>query len=82
VHGLELWKLVDDHLPWLAVSDTMITEGHAGTQSATFAVTLSATSTLPVTVSYATANGTAAAPSDYAAILPPQHVIGQRRLLD
>ncbi|HEX8702284.1 MAG TPA: Calx-beta domain-containing protein, partial [Myxococcaceae bacterium] len=41
--------------------------GNAGTTSATFSVSLSAPSTLPVTVSYATADGTAVAPGDYAA---------------
>jgi ELWxxDGT repeat protein len=67
VHGWELWKLVDDGLPSLAIGNTTVTEGHVGTQSATFTVTLSAASTLPVTVSYATSDGTATAPSDYAA---------------
>ena len=42
-----------------------MTEGNAGTHSATFTVTLSAASTQPVTVAYATANGTATAGSDY-----------------
>jgi len=48
----------------LTISDQIVTEG-AG--SAVFTVSLSATSTQIVTVSYATANGTAAAGSDYTA---------------
>ena len=43
-------------------------EGDAGTKVLNFTVTLSAASNLPVTSTYATANGTATAPSDYAAI--------------
>ena len=44
-----------------------VTEGNAGTTAATFTVTLSAAATFPVTVNYATANGTATAGSDYTA---------------
>jgi ELWxxDGT repeat protein len=66
-HGRELWKLADG-LPALTVGDATVTEGNAGTRAATFTVTLSAASNQPVTVSYATANGAATAPSDYAAI--------------
>ena len=42
-----------------------MTEGHAGTRSANLTVTLSPASSQPVTVSYSTANGSAAAGSDY-----------------
>ena len=44
-----------------------VTEGNTGTVAATFTVTLSAASTEPITVAYATANGTATAGSDYQA---------------
>ena len=54
-------------LPSLTIGDVTVTEGHAGTQSATFTVTLSAASDQPVTVAYATADGTATAGSDYQA---------------
>jgi dienelactone hydrolase len=51
----------------LSVADVLVSEGNSGTKNAVFAVSLSAASTSTVTVSYATANGTAAAPGDYAA---------------
>jgi ELWxxDGT repeat protein len=66
VHGQELWVLVEDNLPSVSIGDATVTEGHAGTRSATFTVTLSAASDQPVTVTYATADGTAAG-SDYQA---------------
>jgi hypothetical protein len=53
--------------PSITISDVTITEGNSGTRAATFTVTLSAGATQPVTASYATANGTAAAGSDYQA---------------
>jgi chitinase len=54
-------------LPALSIGDVSIAEGNTGTRSATFTVTLSAAFSQPVTVGYATGNGTAAADSDYAA---------------
>lgn len=54
-------------LPSLSISDATVTEGNAGTVNAVFTVTLSAASTQTVTVSYATANVTAMAGSDYVA---------------
>jgi parallel beta-helix repeat protein len=53
--------------PELSVGDVTLTEGHSGTTAATFTVALSVASTQTVTVSYATADGTATAGSDYAA---------------
>ena len=58
----------DDLLPTLAVDDVTIAEGDTGTAVATFTVTLSPVSGRNVSVNYATTNGTAAAPGDYAAI--------------
>jgi hypothetical protein len=49
----------------MSIGDASITEGNSGTKSLTFTVVLSATSSQPVTVTYATANGTATAGSDY-----------------
>jgi ELWxxDGT repeat protein len=69
IHGWELWKLADQAqpTPTLSIRDVTVTEGNAGTRAATFTVTLSAPSAQPVTVQYATANGTATAGSDYQA---------------
>ena len=53
--------------PTLRIGDVTVTEGHAGTRSATFTVTLSAPSAEPVNVQYTTADGTATAGSDYLA---------------
>ncbi|MDJ0717271.1 MAG: glycosyl hydrolase family 18 protein [Prochloraceae cyanobacterium] len=54
-------------LPTLSIDDVTITEGDSGTKTAEFKVTLSAASTEPITVKYATNNGTATAGSDYTA---------------
>jgi hypothetical protein len=51
----------------LAVSDATVTEGHTGTTAAAFTVTLSSANTVPVSVDWATADGTATAGSDYQA---------------
>lgn len=58
----------DDPMPAVSIGDTSVVEGHAGPVSANLAVTLSAVSARPVTVSYATTNGTAVAGSDYTAV--------------
>jgi hypothetical protein len=53
-------------LPGLSISDASVTEGNSGTVSASFTITLAATYGLPVTVTYATADGTAtSADGDY-----------------
>ncbi len=52
--------------PNLRISDATVTEGNSGTAQATFTVELSNVSSQPVTVAYATANGTSAE-SDYQA---------------
>ena len=51
--------------PSLSINDVSITEGDSGTKTMNFTVTLSAASNQTVTVDFATANGTAMAPSDY-----------------
>jgi hypothetical protein len=53
--------------PTLRIADVTVTEGNTGTRTATFTVTLSVPSAQPVTVPYATADGTASAGSDYQA---------------
>jgi parallel beta-helix repeat protein len=54
-------------VPSMTIDDVTVTEGNAGTVSAAFTVRLSSAATQDVTVSFATANGTAIAPGDYTA---------------
>lgn len=54
-------------LPTLSINDVSVTEGNSGSKSASFTVQLSQASSQPVTVKYATANGTATAGTDYTA---------------
>ncbi len=53
--------------PTVSINDVTVNEGNSGNTSAVFTVTLSSTSTQPISVNYATANGTASSPSDYLA---------------
>jgi len=53
--------------PSVSIGDASVAEGTAGTTPLSFPVTLSAASSQPVSVTYATADGTATVPSDYAA---------------
>ncbi|BAZ83501.1 hypothetical protein NIES73_47900 [Sphaerospermopsis kisseleviana NIES-73] len=55
----------NDGLPTLSINDVTITEGNSGTTNAVFTVTRSGTASQPITVNYATANGTATAGSDF-----------------
>jgi predicted extracellular nuclease len=55
-------------LPAISVNDVRVTEGNAGTVVATFTVQLSAVPSSTVTFDVGTANGSAAAGSDYAAL--------------
>lgn len=54
--------------PALSISDVSLSEGNSGTKVATFDVQLSQASNKTVTVNYATADGSATAGSDYAAV--------------
>lgn len=58
----------DDTAPTLAVDDVSITEGNTGNQVLNFTVTRTGLTDLPADYSFATANGTATAGSDYVAI--------------
>ncbi|MDD1417731.1 SBBP repeat-containing protein [Dolichospermum sp. ST_sed1] len=49
----------NDPQPTISINDVAVIEGNSGTTNATFTVTLSNTSSQPITVNYATANGTA-----------------------
>ena len=51
----------------LSINDVALIEGNKGTKNLTFTVSLSSASSVPVTVQYAAANGTAMAGSDYTA---------------
>ena len=67
--GVGVASVADDDLPpAVSVNDVRVTESDAGTVSAVFTVKLSAVSSLPVTVKYQTANGTATAAVDYTAV--------------
>jgi hypothetical protein len=55
----------DDDGPALAAAGPSVSEGDAGTTTASFALSLSASSVQPVVVTYATADGTAVAGADY-----------------
>jgi large repetitive protein len=57
----------DDTAPVLAINDVTVNEGNSGTSPATFTVTLTGSTALPVTLSYATADGTGKAGVDYQA---------------
>jgi predicted extracellular nuclease len=54
-------------IPGASIADAAIVEGDAGTANLVFTVTLSAGPTGPVTIDFATANGSATAGSDYVA---------------
>ncbi|HVK08922.1 MAG TPA: FG-GAP-like repeat-containing protein [Gemmataceae bacterium] len=61
-----IWDGLPTTPPALVVGDAKVVEGHSGTRSAAFIVTLSAASTQPVTVGYSTADRTATS-GDYGA---------------
>jgi len=58
-------------LPKITISDVTLTEGNSGLKPFNFVVSLSSSSSTPVTVNFATANGTALAGSDYLASAAP-----------
>src|SRR5262249_44582548 len=57
----------NDDAAHLSINDVTVTEGNSGTTLANFTVTLDAAVDIPVSVDFATANGTAQAGSDYTA---------------
>ena len=56
----------DDTVPSISIAAATVAEGNSGTTSAVFNLTLSAPSVSTVTVDYATADGSAVSPGDYA----------------
>jgi serralysin len=60
--------ITNDDIATLSISDATVAEGNAGTTVLTFAVTLSGTADVPISVDFSTANGTATtSDNDYAA---------------
>jgi hypothetical protein len=57
----------DTEPPGITIADAAVAEGHAGPTSVSLDITLSHAMDKPVTVAYASANGTALAPSDFLA---------------
>ena len=57
-------------LPQVSIANTTVISSASGTTSATFTVSLSAPASQPVTVVYATADGSALAGTDYTAVAP------------
>ena len=66
--GQGLGTILNDDGPVLRINDVSKAEGNNGVTPFTFTVSLSPASAGTVTVNYATANGTATAGSDYAAV--------------
>ena len=66
--GVGLGTILNDEGPVLRINDVSKAEGNSGTTPFTFTVSLSPASADTVTVKYATANDTATAGSDYAAV--------------
>lgn len=62
-----LGTINNDDIRNLRINDVSLAEGNSGTTPFTFTVSLNALSSAPVTVKYATANGTATAGNDYTA---------------
>src|SRR5262249_13141133 len=59
--------LNDDVLPKVSIADVQVREGNSGLTDAVFTFSLSASSSVPVSVDFATEDGTAQAGSDYVA---------------
>jgi hypothetical protein len=65
--AVNTFKVMSAAMPSLSIGDVSAAEGSTGTTTLSFPVTLSGAATKTVSVGYATADGTAEAPSDYAA---------------
>lgn len=68
--GVGRGTILDDDVlggpgPVVSIGDFTVTEGDAGTTDAVFDVTVSSSATTPITVDFATANGSASSTSDY-----------------
>ncbi|MEX2557304.1 MAG: Calx-beta domain-containing protein [Actinomycetota bacterium] len=65
IEGCDSMTVINGPEPLLSIDDVSVVEGSSGTTAATFTVSLSPSSGGTVSVSYATADGTATAPGDY-----------------
>jgi urease beta subunit len=65
--GVAVGTITDNDTPTITVANVTVTEGNFGTVNAIFVVTLSAQSSQAVSFEYATADGSATAPTDYTA---------------
>ena len=65
--GTGTGTIVNDDLAAISIGNATVTEGNAGTTTASFPVTLSSPSSQNVSVNYSTADGSATAGSDYSA---------------
>ena len=66
--GTAVLTIIDNEsTPGIAINDVSLNEGNSGTTAFTFSVNLSSPSAQSVSVNYGTANGTAAAGSDFIA---------------
>ena len=70
--GAAIGTIVNDdtapQAPSVSIANSTASEGNSGTSTMTFAVTLSKAWTTPVTIGYATSNGTATVGQDYNAV--------------
>ena len=66
-HGRGMWEILTNQAPSLSINDVTVTEGNAGQRAPSSPSPLSTPSSFPVTVDFATADGTAVAPGDYLA---------------
>ena len=69
VAGTGIGTILNDDTS-LRISDARLLEGHSGTRSMPFTVSLAAASALPVSVKFASADGAATAGADYIALTP------------
>lgn len=66
--SLPIQPFEDPISPSLSMADVSLREGNTASSTAIFTVTLSEASTVPITVQYATSDGTAIAGQDYTAV--------------
>lgn len=65
INSAEVYEPAVVPRPVVSIGDVTVAEGNAGSRTAVFSVSLSEPTSAPVTVAYATADGTATADADY-----------------